>query len=145
MQSVQNFVDTGGLGVGLGSSRSNGLIFAVMGQLGVIGLVCFSGFLATSFLRPFLVKGLSRTEDSAAALFRASRTAAFSSMFAALVSGTTVDPGLIFVTYAALATAAYAAAQERSKLARGQATTPQPNAPRPAGPQRPVLMRRDIG
>ncbi len=41
IQAIQNFVDTGGLGAGLGSVRASGFPFVIISNLGLIGIVLY--------------------------------------------------------------------------------------------------------
>lgn len=105
MQSLRNFTETGGLGVGLGSSRPNGWPTAVLGQLGIVGAVLWLVFLAVSVFRP-----LPRATTAEAARIRAAvrpaRAMAFAIVFTATLSSPLVDLGYLFMTAAAIAVAA---------------------------------------
>ncbi len=94
-QSVQAFLDTGGAGVGLGSSRAASWVIAVLSQLGVIGTLlfaCLVGVLLRDLVSPKLI---SRDRETLA-LVSGARAAALASLAAASVSGGSADPGLLF-------------------------------------------------
>ncbi|HUG62853.1 MAG TPA: hypothetical protein VMP03_13470, partial [Methylomirabilota bacterium] len=99
-QSVQNFIDTGGLGVGLGSSRPNGWPTAVLGQLGVVGAVLWGIFLLMTILRP-LPNGMSPSTKIARQSISPARAGALTVLFGASLSSPQVDPGYFFMTYVA--------------------------------------------
>jgi len=94
-KSWQAFVDTGGLGVGLGSSRASSSIFAVISQLGVI----------VAILIALLMVDLARGPDGGrpqpehselAALCRSLRVTGFAAVIPAAISGGSADPGILF-------------------------------------------------
>ncbi|MFM0094529.1 hypothetical protein PQQ87_02875 [Paraburkholderia nemoris] len=51
-QGITNFVDTYGIGVGLGSIRASSFLVVVLASLGVVGVFCYGLFLAMSLLTP---------------------------------------------------------------------------------------------
>jgi hypothetical protein len=107
MQSFRNFLETGGIGVGLGSSRPNGWPFAVLGQLGLLGAALWIAFLATTVFRP-LPRGRSAEDARTRAIIRPARAAAIAVLFAATLSSPLVDLGYFFMTAAAIMTTARA-------------------------------------
>ena len=119
MQGLQNFIDTNGFGVGLGSARTSSLATVLLSNTGFIGAILFVGFMLTSFLRPW-PKLIGAADDRQVILSRrifvAARGATLALLFAHLLAGGNVDPGIIFVVYAAIAAAAYIPATRR----RGQ-------------------------
>ncbi|MEM9223351.1 MAG: hypothetical protein AAGB11_13230 [Pseudomonadota bacterium] len=96
---IEAFWRTYGLGVGVGSLRSNGILSVLLGSVGLPGLLAFGAFLALAFLRPMpkWASGEARRAHSAA------YTAAVAVVAAMLVSATTPDPGLLLVLLAAIA------------------------------------------
>lgn len=118
MKSLQAFVDTGGFGIGFGSSRASSWLIAVLSQLGVIGSVMMA-VLVVVVLRG--LGGLRRYVDPATdALVSSVRAGAFGSLVAgSLVSGT-ADPGLVFFTAFAVVAVSrvHAHANKREMLAR---------------------------
>lgn len=51
-QGVTNFLDTYGIGVGLGSIRASSFLVVVLANLGVVGVICYGTFIARSLLAP---------------------------------------------------------------------------------------------
>ncbi|NWG45611.1 MAG: hypothetical protein HXY25_03575 [Alphaproteobacteria bacterium] len=98
---LKAFVETYGLGAGLGSLRSNGLMPVLLSNVGLPGTVCYAAFVWFAFLRrpPGLLSPEMRM------LRRAASTGALSLFTAQFLSATTPDPGLALLTYAAIATA----------------------------------------
>lgn len=96
-QSIQNFFDTSGVGVGLGSTRSSSWPISVLAQLGVVGIICFTVAVAT------LVAGLLRLQDLGSGALAASASAAALAWIAgSSFGGSNADPNMIF--FLALAT-----------------------------------------
>lgn len=127
-QGLTNFMDTYGLGVGLGSNRSNGLLAVALSQVGAPGTALLFAFIMTSFMRS-LTRTNERTREPAAALFRASRTAAFAIFVAGMASGTRVDLGPIWFTLAAIAVASHETAMARRRHAIMSAGRPRHGPP----------------
>ncbi|MCP5433613.1 MAG: hypothetical protein H6923_10130 [Alphaproteobacteria bacterium] len=94
------FFATYGLGAGIGSLRSNGLIAVLLSNVGIPGTLLFCGFLWFVYLRPTPRPARGSMEW---AWLRAASACAASILAAQLVSGTTPDPGLFFVSLSALA------------------------------------------
>lgn len=94
VKSLQSFVDTGGLGVGFGSSRASSWPIAVLSQLG------FFGSLMMAMLLGVLIRGLRGVQDwvapETAAVVMSIRNASFAGMIANSVSGGSADPGVLF-------------------------------------------------
>jgi hypothetical protein len=98
------FFETYGLGAGLGSVRSNGLLPVMLANIGLIGLVLFLGFLWSVFLKNLpKVSPASSPAVEAKSLFRAASAGAVVNLAMAAVSGVLVDPGITFFTFAAIA------------------------------------------
>lgn len=119
MQSLRNFVDTFGLGVGLGSARASSLATALLGNMGVIGAGLFAIFLNRSFLRPWARRSLKTGERDvlyARRIFSAARAGGLSLLLSMLIAGTVVDTGLMFVMFAAVAAAAYVPARREKSI-----------------------------
>ena len=94
VKSLQSFVDTSGLGVGLGSSRASSWPIAVLSQLGVIGT------LALAVLVVVLARGMGKlgawVDPETNAIVSSVRASALASLVSgSLVSGS-ADPGMIF-------------------------------------------------
>ncbi len=94
------FFETWGLGAGVGSIRSNGLIPVLLGSVGWPGTLFFLLFVISAL--GFAPAG----KDRNSLIFANARLAALAQLSAAFVSGTVPDLGLIFVTVMALAAAA---------------------------------------
>jgi hypothetical protein len=117
VKSLQNFVDTLGLGIGFGSSRASSWPVAVLSQLGLLGSLMMAMLLAV------IARGLGRTAAQAdpgtEAVVASVRAAAFGSIVAgSLVSGT-ADPGMIFFIAFAVVAASRANARSRAWRAAG--------------------------
>ncbi len=92
------FVQTWGLGAGVGSLRGNGMTSVLLGSVGLPGTVLFLCFL-WSALGP-----VGRIGDpNGTRLFYSGRVGALTYLSALMVSGTTPDPSLILVSLAAVA------------------------------------------
>lgn len=113
-QSLQNFVDTKGFGVGLGSARASSLFAVLLGNVGFIGAVLYVAFLSKSYLRAW-VRRLSPSMETeirfARRVFTASRAAAVGLLLTHLIAGTTIDGGLMSVLFMAAATASFSTAR----------------------------------
>jgi hypothetical protein len=95
------FVQTWGLGAGVGSLRANGLASVFLGSVGIPGTLFFLGFL-WSALGP--VPPIANPNGRR--LFCAGRVGALTGLGAMMVSATTPDPTLILVSLAAIASVA---------------------------------------
>ncbi len=119
-QSLQNFLDTYGLGVGWGSSRTSGLGFRLIGHVGVIGSLLYLLFLFKSALQS--TPKVENTPGSAAnqdrllapRIFSAARAGALASLFGGLVSGVG-GTDEFFILFVAVAAAAHHVATQRVK------------------------------
>lgn len=89
--------ETYGLGTGLGSTRSNGLIAVLVSNIGIPGLLLYSSFLWTIFRQH-----RSGAKDSGPSFYEAGLAGLVTVLAGALVSGTTADPGILFMIFAAL-------------------------------------------
>lgn len=104
-----NFIESYGLGVGLGTSRTSSFIIALLSNVGLPGVIFFSLFFLSAF---YTKRGLPRTFDGDVRL--AGRNGCLCLLIGASVSGSTVDTGLLFFVMAGLATAVPAAQREPS-------------------------------
>jgi hypothetical protein len=100
LQSLQSFLDTGGLGIGLGSSRASSWPIAVISQLGFVGSVCVAVIVLEILKSPGPMKAI--VEASNVALHDGVRAFALLLLVAATLSGGGADPGSLF--FIALAT-----------------------------------------
>jgi hypothetical protein len=108
LKSLQAFVDTGGLGVGFGSTRASSWVIAVLAQLGVFGSLMMAMLLAV------VIRGLAGVREwidpETDAVVTSVRNAALGSLVAASVSGATADPGILFFIAVAVISATRARA-----------------------------------
>lgn len=90
--ALQNFFDTYGLGVGIGSARGSGFITAVLANLGAIGSIAYFIFLAQ------VIGGRDSASagDDSAAYLASARWCCFAMLVAAVLSGAMIDLGLPF-------------------------------------------------
>jgi hypothetical protein len=111
-QAWQNFVDTWGLGVGLGTARASSFPLVLLSNLGVIGALLFGGFLRS------VARARTSLEPEAAAVSRAARHALLAGLASAVASGFVFDLGVVFYACAAAACVtapAWARAAERAR------------------------------
>ncbi|MCJ8518607.1 hypothetical protein ABID21_001487 [Pseudorhizobium tarimense] len=97
---ISNFFDSYGFGVGLGTVRASSFAVALLSNVGIPGTLFFLLFLLTGILFP---RGTPRTYESDAGL--AARNGCLCLIVGALISGSTVDLGLIFFIMAGLRSA----------------------------------------
>jgi hypothetical protein len=125
--SLEALMTSGGLGIGLGSSRTSSWIVATLAHLGIPGAV----MVAT--LVYFLIRGLhgintSGLTSETVVLVNSVRVAALAALSASAVAGPTADPGLpFFLALAVTSVARISAARvqpERSKS--GRSSNPYP-------------------
>ncbi|MEL6979562.1 MAG: hypothetical protein AAGM38_12900 [Pseudomonadota bacterium] len=98
-QAWENFVDTYGMGAGIGSMRASNFAFGVLGSIGVIGALLYIAFLF-SVLRPLgaFFNATAPNPVQQAALF-----ACLSVLLIALLIGVSVSLSVYFLSFAALA------------------------------------------
>lgn len=101
MRSLAAFIDTYGLGLGLGSSRSSSWAVSVVSQLGVIGTAMIAVLLG------ILLRGMGGLrprphERPVFALCAGARACAVGYLLAGTIAGGAADPGVLF--FASLAT-----------------------------------------
>lgn len=94
-KSLQAFIDTGGLGVGIGSSRASSLSFAVLSQLGVIGFLALLVLVAV-LLRGARIQNPTPGDVEIFAVSQAVRAAALVSLVTANLIGSFAVPGRVF-------------------------------------------------
>lgn len=97
---LQNFYDSNGLGVGLGTVRTSSFLVALLAGLGVPGTLFYIAFLARSF-----VNGNTRHDQWSGTVQAASRNGCLGLLVGDLVISPTVDQGLFFYMLAATAAA----------------------------------------
>lgn len=110
-QGLQNLIETNGLGVGVGSTRTSSWPLAVLASLGIIGTVTYLAFvLMVFFARP---AGDGRTRSFQKAI----RTALITQVVLASIGSPFVDLGLLFFLCAGMTMAV-------SEDARGTSAAP---------------------
>lgn len=132
LQGLRNLVETGGLGVGLGSARTSSFLIVLASNLGLPGLLCYGLFLRGVFG--------TRSPDDAAdpqalRIRSAFRHALAAALCAAVVSGTVFERGAAFYVYAAAACVSLAGARARAPVQH--ATTHRPPSGWPTAWARP--------
>jgi hypothetical protein len=98
-QGMTNFIDTYGIGVGLGSIRASSFLVVLLGSLGVVGAVCYGMFVVRSLLSP-ISPDYPFTER---AVCYAARHATISALIVASTSGGVFELGSCFYLLAAAA------------------------------------------
>jgi len=121
IKSLQAFVDTSGLGVGLGSSRASSWVIAVVSQLGLVGGVMMATLLLVVARGMGNLKRYADPETNV--LVSSIQAAALASIIAQSLGGGSADPGMFF--FIAFAVIAASRARARSqKRAATHASTP---------------------
>ncbi|MEE7448881.1 hypothetical protein MRF4_14360 [Methylobacterium radiotolerans] len=110
----RNFIDSSGLGVGLGTNRTSSLPLAVLSNVGIPGAVFYVLFLASVF---GFRRGAPRTYASD--IRSAARVACLCLLAGGMIAGPTVDQGLLFYIFAATA----CAYPERQQIRRAPVST----------------------
>ncbi|MET0341071.1 MAG: hypothetical protein ABW252_08710 [Polyangiales bacterium] len=96
-QAWENFLDTYGLGTGLGSARASSFALVLLSNLGVIGSVLFGGFILQVF------GGGRAPVHPVSPVVAASRHAVLAGLAGALMSASVFDLGVGFYCFAAAA------------------------------------------
>jgi hypothetical protein len=100
--SLKSFVDTWGLGVGIGSSRASSWPVAVLSQLGAVGCAMLA-WLVVDIARPRRLQAALGARD--AATVDSVRACALAGIVSASLISGTADPGMIFFISLAVVTA----------------------------------------
>jgi hypothetical protein len=95
-----NFIDTYGVGVGLGSARASSYPLVLLSNVGIIGTLLFLIFLIKLFRNNPFYYGLPDR-----AVVRASKQAVLAGLICASLSGTVFDLSILFYAFAAAAVA----------------------------------------
>jgi hypothetical protein len=111
-QGVTNFLDTYGIGVGLGSIRASSFLVVVLANLGVVGVVCYGTFLARSILSPVP----NHYPLAERAVCYASRHAMIATLIVASASAGVFELGACFYIFAAAAGALSARVPRRAPV-----------------------------
>lgn len=99
VQAFTNFLDTYGVGAGLGSLRASSFVVVVLSNLGILGTACFCGFILKAAF-PAIPMGRPFADR---AVCYASRHGTFAILIVACVSGSMFDLGVCFYMFAAAA------------------------------------------
>ncbi len=102
LQGLDAFVATAGSGVGAGSFRSSSLITAIIGSMGVIGIVCFIGHLMRAFM-PLRASTYAAQITGASAVGAAASWTALLMLMPAAVASPSPDPGVMWAVFSGLA------------------------------------------
>ena len=94
-KSWMAFLDTGGLGIGLGSSRASSWVIAVLSQLGVVGAALLALLVLQILGRPYRAKPAPEDAELAA-LCKGARAAGFAIIVPMTIAGGAADPGIFF-------------------------------------------------
>ena len=95
-QGLSAFMNSYGIGIGAGSFRSSSVATAILGSMGVIGVVTFLAHLFKS-VRPFSGEFLSlRAEDRGGAVGSAAATTALLMLVPQAVASPSPDPGILW-------------------------------------------------
>jgi hypothetical protein len=93
-KSLMAFLDTYGLGVGLGSSRASSTIFAIVSQLGIIGALLFMCILV-QLIMPLRDRCIGRKDPTLLPLCVAVRSAGVATFIGGAIAGAGADPGIL--------------------------------------------------
>lgn len=113
MQGFSAFIASGGLGVGPGSFRSSSLFTAILGTMGVVGVVTFGGYLI--HVARSIGAGTDDGRDAVSSVMRACAVSALIILVPAAISSPNSHPGTNFAIFAGAALAL------RAMLPRGRA------------------------
>jgi hypothetical protein len=102
MQGLDAFKVSYGLGIGAGSFRSSSLFTAMLGSMGVVGVVAFLGHLVRVF-KPLRASTYSTSKDERSAAGSAASWTVLSMMIPAAVGAASADPGINFAILSGLA------------------------------------------
>lgn len=92
--AYKTFLDTYGLGAGLGSARASSYVLVLLSNLGVLGFVLYSIFVITVLAaRP---SRLSRPAEDLQVVMRACKAGFLAMLVTSAISGTVYDPGTLF-------------------------------------------------
>lgn len=103
MQGFSAFVASGGLGIGPGSFRSSSLFTAILGTMGVVGVLTFAAYLVSVVRTLGPTVGAGR--DAVSAVMRACATTAPIILLPAAISSPNSHPGTNFAIFAGAALA----------------------------------------
>lgn len=122
-KSFEAFMETSGVGIGMGSSRSSSWIISVLSQLGVIGGLAILSLTAL-ILRG--LHGLEPTADTSQIFAFASgvRAAIVAKLLADSIAGSGADPGIMFFMALSIITASRHHVVRNTRLSRQPVAAP---------------------
>jgi hypothetical protein len=101
--SLDALLTTGGVGIGAGTSRTTSWPVAIVSQLGIIGTLLILALIVT-FMRGLLDRNTRDLDQPSLQLARSAQALALGSFAPLLVTGSSIDPGVLaFVALALLA------------------------------------------
>jgi hypothetical protein len=112
-QGLEAFFVSWGLGIGAGTFRSSSLIMAILGSMGVIGIVAFAGHMLRVF-KPLRASTHFAPRDLSLAVGIAASWAAVLMLMPAAVSSPSPDPGIVWAIFAGIALALRSAPTRRT-------------------------------
>ena len=125
MKSLQAVADTGGAGIGMGSSRASSWPIAVLSQLGIIGSVLMAALVA------MVVRGMGSlgrwADPETNAVVSSVRASALAVVVAISISGGSADPGMFFFIALAVVSASRVRARKLRGAEKGRNTALQPH------------------
>ena len=136
---IQGFLDTAGLGIGLGSSRTSSWPISVISQLGLIGGVLFAGLLL-QLVRGGHVSRLAGKVSEIDVLAASASASVLAGLVSSVVAGSGADPGIpFFMALAVLTAARLQSASAEGRITRAKRATDsdavRPSVPMKAGPR----------
>ncbi len=129
LQGLHAFVVSHGLGIGAGSFRSSSLFTAMLGSMGVVGILTFLAHLVRVF-KPLRASTYSTPKDERMAIGSAASWTVLSMMIPASIGAASPDPGITFAILCGLAL----------ELRRRRVATPVRSPARPAVPAHPITQ-----
>ena len=104
-RALDNFVDTFGLGTGVGSNRASSFALVLLSNMGWVGVLFFGLFL----WQVLMGKGRTSLPSAEAAVVLGARHAVLANLIAACISASVYDLGVMFYIMAAAAVVPYQA------------------------------------
>jgi hypothetical protein len=101
-QALVSFLDTSGLGAGLGSIRASSFVVALLANVGIVGALLFAVFMISLIKSHMMRRGASQIEKSVGL---AAMVSSIAQLFAASISAGSIDLGPLFTLTTGLATA----------------------------------------
>ncbi len=98
-QALVNFIDSYGIGIGIGSARASNFLLAALANIGIIGTVAYGVFILACLRAPS-----SDSDETSRTIRSAAAFACLSLVISGSLAGTTIDLGLLFFICAGLAT-----------------------------------------